>query len=37
MAADTLAYIEKARFVNHPPKHPPNNLQEKGKDDHVAS
>ena len=36
MAADTLAYIEKV-FFNHPPKHPPNNLQEKGKDDHAAS
>lgn len=36
MAAGTRAYIEKA-FVNHPPKHPPNNLKEKGKDDHAAS
>ena len=36
MEADTRAYIEKV-FVNHPPKHPLNNLQEKGKDDHAAS
>ena len=36
MAADTLAYIEKV-FVNHPPKHAPNNLKEKGKDDRGAS
>lgn len=36
MAADTRACIEKV-FVNHPPKHPRNNLQEKGKDDHGAS
>ena len=36
MAAGTRAYIEKV-FVNHPPKHPPNNLKEKGKDDRGAS